>query len=457
MSKISKRRNTGRTRAAQEGPLYIGDHTVTRDMLTKSQKEADVIFGKWYYSKKSEKEHILRIGGGAGSGKTFLLKYLINSYGLDLSNCYVMAYTGQAVNVLRKNGILANTIHSTIMYVKDEPIVDKSTGKPIYRRGIMLTKPVFVPLKQIPPTIKLMIVDESSFLPDDLERILMRYNVPILEIGDPIQLPPVASKQVFNMETLDYFMDGVMRQDKNSGIFDFATRLRKGQNIDPSKYHDDLLFLHAQDTIEETFYRFYPFFKSADIIITNTNKQRQIITELYREEIIHADSPYPLAGERVICRQNNKQLFLDQYILTNGTIGTVLDDVGRSQIDKTTGTFYMDFQPDVTVDTGLYYDNLPCDSKYFRKPYGTPDELAFKRPGEKFEFAHAITCHLSQGGQYPTVLYMDAFNRDPDYQMRVRYTGATRAEQRLIFICAHSKYPGWSDMWHAGERSARLN
>lgn len=448
MSKQSKRRNSGMVKVAIEGPLYVGSDHITRDMLTKSQKEADAVFGKWYFSKKSEREHILRIGGPGGTGKSFLLKYLIEAYSLDLSNCYVMAYTGQAVNVLRRNGILANTIHSTIMRVRDEPVINKETGKPIYRRGVLLTHPVFVPVKQIPAKIKLMIVDEASFLPEELERTLMRYNVPILEIGDPIQLPPVGSKQVFNMDTLHYFMDGVMRTSTKSEIYDLATRLRRWEDIPMGDYHKEVRFLYSQQTIEDTFYRFLPFFRGSDIIITNTNKQRQDITDLYRREIIGTDNPFPLKGERVICRQNNKDMQLDQFFLTNGTIGTVLDDVGRSQIDKTAGTFFMDFQPDVVADTNLYYDNLLCDAKYFRKPYGTPDNLSYKRPGEKFEYGHAITCHLAQGGQYPTVIYLDSFNRDTEYQMRVRYTAVTRAENMLYFVCPYTKYPGWSDLKH---------
>lgn len=450
MSKVSKYKK--KSTEAPTGPLLVGDVKITRDMLTKGQKGADEVFGKWYFSKKDKEHQILRIGGGAGAGKTFFLRYLIDKYGFDQHNCYVMAYTGQAVSVLRQNGVMGNTIHSTITYPKEVPIIDRRTHTQVYRRGIPLTKLEFVPLKALPSSVKLIIVDEASFLPKDLEDVLKGYNIPILEIGDPIQLPPVASQQVFNEDVLDYFIEGVMRQNKDSEIYDLATKLRQHKNVDTRKYHKEVRFLYAQETIEETFYRFFPFFRDADIIITSTNKQRQIITDLYRQEILGTNSPFPIAGEKVICRRNNRALTLDQFNLANGTIGTCMDYVGRSQIDKRTNTFMMDFKPDILADTNLYYDNLICDAQFIKKPYGQSDDLAYKRVGEKFEYAHAITTHLSQGAAFDKVVFMDAFSHDQDYQARLRYTAVTRARQKLYYIAPHTAYPGWIDLRHTEER-----
>lgn len=438
-----------------KGSLLIGDEVITRDMLTTGQKEAEDIFKAWYFSKKSKSHQILRIGGGAGSGKSFLIRYLLDKYDFTQENCYVMAYTGQAVNVLRQAGVLAKTIHSSIMIPREEPVFDKSTGRPIKRNGIPLTKVTFKPMKSIPKSIRLVIVDEASFLPATLEDVLKRYNVPILEIGDPIQLPPVADKQVFTMDSLDFFIEGVMRQKADSELYRFATQLRTFQNIDTKEYHDEVLFLYAQPTIEETFHRYIPFFRSADIILTSTNKQRQVVTDLYRKEIIKTDSPYPREDERVICRHNNQLMMLDQFMLTNGMIGRSMCDVGRSMVDKKTRTFFMDFQPDVVAGSNLFFDNMICDAEYLQQPFGSNGMTSFKRPGEKFEYAHAITVHLSQGGQYDTVLYMDGFAPDLEYLMRRRYTGATRAKKRLFYILPYTKYPGWNDLGSIQERMMR--
>lgn len=455
MSKVTK---FAKKNVPTDGPLSIAAERISGESLTPAQREAEQIFRKWYRSKKTKKNQILRIGGGAGAGKSYWIHYIIEKYDLNLSNCFVMAYTGQAVNVLRQNGVMARTIHSTIMIPVEEPVFDKKTGDVITRHGVPLTKVRFRPVPSIPNTIKLVIIDEASFLPYKLEKILKRYNVPILEVGDPIQLPPVADEQVFTMNNLDYFMEGVMRQNADSEIFDLATKLRKCKNVNISKYCDDVRFLFAQQTIEETFYRFLPFFRDADIIITSTNKQRQIITDLYRREIIGTNSPFPREGERMICRKNNQELMLDQYMLTNGTQGYCMYDVGHSDRDKTTGTYIMNFKPDVVADDPeLYYDNLVCDEEFLQQPFGTANMVGFKHPGEKFEFAHAITTHLAQGSSYPTVLFMDAFCPDLEYLMRLRYTAVTRARERLWYIVPYSQYPGWCDLKNIEDRWRMLH
>lgn len=449
MSKVTK---FAKKSIQLEGALSIAEEKISGDTLTPAQREAESIFKKWFFSKKTKQKQVLRIGGGAGSGKSYLIRYLVEKYKFDMSNCFVMSYTGQSVNVLRQNSIMARTIHSTIMIPVEEPILNKQ-DEVITRHGVPLTRVRFRPVPSVPSTIKLIIIDEASFLPYKLEKTLKRYNVPILEVGDPIQLPPVADTQVFTMDTLDYFMEGVMRQNADSEIFHLATRLRKCKNINPAEYCDDVRFMFAQPTIEETFYRFLPFFRDADIIITSTNKQRQVITDLYRKVILGTNSPFPREGERMICRKNNQELMLDQYMLSNGTQGYCMYDVGHSDRDKKTGTYLMNFKPDVVADNPeLYYDNMVCDEEFLHKPFGSDSMVGFKHPGEKFEFAHAITTHLAQGAQYPTVLFMDAFSPDLEYLMRLRYTAATRAQERLWYILPYSQYPGWCDLKNIEDR-----
>lgn len=364
---------------------------------------------------------------------THFLKYLVDKYGWDRSECYVISYTGQSVNVLRNYGIMSTTIHSAFMIPQEERILDKN-GKPIMRRGIPLTSIKFRPVPYIPPSVQLIIVDEASFLPESLEDILRRYNTPILEIGDPIQLPPVGGKQVFHMDNLDYFIEGVMRQNANSEIYQLGTKFRHGELIDIYSYGNEVRFLHQQESIEGTFYQFYPIFKRADLIVTSTNKQRQVITDLYRKEVIGTNSPFPREGEKMICRRNNQTMSIGDFILANGTRGVCLRTVGGSMVDKSTHTYCMDFKPDVVGDTEQYFDNLICDTEFLQQPFGTNSMTSFQHPGEKFEYGHAITTHLIQGGSAPVVIFMDALSRDREYLNRLRYTAVTRATFRLYYM-----------------------
>jgi len=435
------------TKDKKVSSLLVGNKAkIKKSELTESQKAADEVFNNWWFHKNKERKQILRIGGPGGSGKSYLVRYIIEHYGFNESNCYVMAYTGQATNVLRQSGIMARTIHSSIMIPRDEPVLDKNTHKPIYRNGIPLTTVKFKPLKKLPKGIKLLIVDEASFLPLDMENTLKSFGIPILEIGDPIQLPPVSrDAQPFHLRNLDYIMTGSMRQKAGSELLDFCTRFRRLENIDTRQYHDDVLFLYAQPTLEETFWKFYPFFKSANVIVTADNKQRQVYNDLYREHILKTNSPFPIEGERMICRRNNHAMSLGQYTLVNGTQGICMRDVGRSMVDKGSHVFYMDFQPFTSTDPEEYYGDLMCDTDFLHRPYGV-DMFNQYKPGEKFEYAHAITTHLMQGAQEDTVMFMDTFKGDQEYLWRLRYTAATRAKKRLIYVIPYSHKPGWSDI-----------
>lgn len=420
------------------------------DDLTRSQREAYGMIRDWYQSRKTDRNKILRIGGLAGTGKSFLIRFLLEQFGFEEEDCFIVAYTGQAVNVLRQDGILAKTIHSTFFHAIEVPVT-REDGEPLIRGGIPVTRIQYTPIKHLPSTLKIVIVDEASFLPKYLETQISSYNVPILEMGDPVQLPPVAGEQCFHMDNLDYFMTDIMRQNRDSEIVQLATSIRNYEPVTLSNYGDEVKFLWAQEDNTSTFFRFRHLMKGSNIIISSTNKQRDEFTDLYRKHIIKTDSPFPVKGERMICRKNDWGLKLGQYPLTNGTIGKAVHTVGKSEQNPTTNTYTMDFQPDFITDD--YFDGLVCDSKFLRSKFGNKDMTYYERlnPGKKFEFAHVTTCHLAQGGGYETVMFLDSFNRDAEYHMRIRYTAVTRARKRLYFVLPYSiNHPGWTDLTFGG-------
>ena len=439
----------------EQSPLLLSNEHIDYTDLTEDQKRGADLFDEWFHSVKHKKsDMIFRLGGVSGTGKSFLIRYLIERYQFTAAECYVVAYTGQAVNVLRRSGVIAKTIHSTFMKVKDVPIF--KDGKPVYRRGIPLTRTKFTPIKKLPEEVKLIICDEASFLPEDLEKMMLGYNVPILETGDPIQLPPVAGKQCFHMGNLDWFMEDIMRQSLDSEIVRLSHAIRHYDPIDSREYGRDVCFLWAQEDLETTFNRYIPFIRGSDMIMALKNKDRRVLIDLYRDKIIKTTSPYPVKGERLICRQNDWTLTLGPYPLTNGTQGYAVHTVGKSEVDKATRSFILDFRPTFIDDD--YFDGLLCDSEFIRRPYGDKDaeEMCRYNPGKKFEFGHVITVHSAQGSSARTAMFFDSFLYDAEYHMRIRYTAVTRAEKRLYYILPyHNKYPGWTDLWRGGFRTIR--
>ena len=54
--------------------------------------------------------------------------------------------------------------------------------------------------------------------------------------------------------------------------------------------------------------------------------------------------------------------------------------------------------------------------------------------GHLFDFAYANTVHLTQGGQYRKVIYIEENVFDRDIQRRLNYTACTRATDQLIYV-----------------------
>ena len=58
----------------------------------------------------------------------------------------------------------------------------------------------------------------------------------------------------------------------------------------------------------------------------------------------------------------------------------------------------------------------------------------------KFEYAHVITTHLSQGSTYDSIVFVDRYLGyfDADYAARLRYTAITPARKRVVYVLDHN-------------------
>ena len=66
---VKKRKNPAK-------PLIVDNNHIPEDTLTHQQLEAYKIIKEWVYTKKNKKNMVLRIGGLAGVGKDYLLRFL---------------------------------------------------------------------------------------------------------------------------------------------------------------------------------------------------------------------------------------------------------------------------------------------------------------------------------------------------------------------------------------------
>lgn len=380
-------------------------------------------FHRWWHMRDKP---TFEISGAAGTGKTTLVKYILENEGIDIKEVLFVAYVGKATLPLEKNGLNAKTIHSAIcdmeiVYDRDEngKIITGENDKPILR-------PVFKRKPSLPSWVKAVVVDEGSMVPDWMCDWLISYGIPLIILGDLNQLEPVFGTSLF-LKNPDAILTEIMRQAKGSPIIELADKVLHGKMILPGKYgdNDEVNIITEQN-------EFTIDYKSADIMICAKNKTRKILNEFYRNVIYGRFGKYPIVGDRLICRKNNWTISnSDGVHLVNGMIGYVKD----VHLEKmTSGIMRIDFQPE-DFD-GCFYD-IDMDKKLFNKMDALEEDVMISKSFSNydiFEYGYCITCHLSQGSQYGNIIIKYEPVGSVKHRQRWLYTAITRAINKLTLI-----------------------
>ena len=385
--------------------------------LNEQQAQAIEALRKWWYNGNKQ---VFQISGAAGTGKTTLIRYLINEIKLEHDEVLFTAFVGKATLAMSRNGLNAKTLHSAICYCKDEPVLDEN-GNVVTEYNRRVTKRVFTRRRKIDPRIRLIVVDEGSMVPAKMADWLLKFKVPIIVLGDLNQLPPVIGDSFFLKEP-DVVLTQIMRQSSESPIPYFAQNvLQNGTKcLSPGlQIGNKINVLSKADITPE-------LLKDYDVIICGTNKTRNNLNTYIRERIYGRTQEYPVIGDKLICRENDWTFSVDDVYLINGLIGYVTDIDLESISDY---TMKIDFKPEfmdnefknVTLDR-IYMGLSPNDKKFYRSNY------------HKFEYGYAITCHLSQGSQYNRVLVFNESFGTAEERRKWLYTAVTRAIDKVTIL-----------------------
>ena len=413
-------------------------------VLTEDQTRARDLIAEWYINTDDQ---IFVLSGYAGTGKTFLIEYLVK-WVLKLkigSEAVFVSPTGKAAANLAKNGTLAGTIHSLI-YLRDEEDFDVDENGEIVEREEL----TFIKREKIDEKIKLIIIDEASMINEEVLKDLLSYGVKCLFSGDGAQLPPVNG--TCHLLTNPHFtMKEIVRQAADNPIIQVATLARKGEPIPYGNYQDKVCVIQKNALSQSERKR---LLLKADQVICGRNLTRnQLNDEIRKYKGIPKEVSLPIEGEKVICTLNDWEKPLDKgkkFFLVNGIIGTA-HDVKESVDDLATMEFqadFLDYGVKVPFDTGNF-----IEGKY-KHGYGqravtlsnglVVHEYSYERlrkmkavaeePIARFEFAYAVTCHKAQGSEFDFVIVFDeswAFGED---RARWLYTAITRAKEKLLLI-----------------------
>lgn len=371
----------------------------------------------------NDPEHLYLTNDYIVTHNTTLIRYAIDKLGIDLSEVAFIAYMGKAALQMARNGLPAQTIHSFI-YTYEKVVDTDEDGKILLTEsGKPKTKFVFTLKDHLPKKCQLIVLDEGSMVNGEIGKDILSFGIPVIVLGDLNQLPPVFGKPFF-LNNPNYILTKVMRQAENNPIVWLAHNVLNNETLKYGVYGKSSV-IRKSDLSEF-------MLNQSDIVLTCTNKLRYEINTLFRENIKNIRKlDIPNVGEKIICRKNNWSKSIDKSIfLTNGMSGTV----DYLDIESFNGKgLKIDFKPDFI---NKKFKNLTIDYKrLFATPNTNLDNDAFDFTREKFEFAYAITTHLSQGSQYGNVIFLNEKNTfDADTYRRLQYTAITRAQQTITIV-----------------------
>lgn len=366
------------------------------------------------------------IAGFAGSGKSTLIKFIIDALALNPEEdvAYV-SFTGKAAKVLRHKGCPnAMTAHKLLYHSKPTP-----SGK--FK---------FTPKRTLDKEFKVIVVDEISMLPKSLWELLLSHKVYIIACGDPFQLPPIDKNNDNHvLDNPHIFLDEIMRQAQESEIIRLTMDIREGR---PIKYQkgSEIMVIKPEEAVAGVY-------TWADQIITATNKKRKVINDYMRAAA--GRGPEPESGDKVICCRNCWDItdISGENALVNGTIGTIegLYKNSRSYPIYNFPNPVPIVTTEIRTENGEWFHGIDIDYKSLKEgvKFLTPqqefqiyrrDDLKGLEPIE-FNYGYAITGHRAQGSEWEKVLvFEERFPFDKEEHARWLYTACTRASNKLVLV-----------------------
>ena len=376
--------------------------------------------GDWI---RSPDKPFFYLAGYAGTGKTTLAKHFAAT--MD-GTVLFGAFTGKAANVMREKGCHEATTLHKLIYCSREKSVQflqglqdqlkaanteaerKEIRKAIRKEVETLEAPSFYLNPESPVRrASLLIIDECSMVDERMARDLLSFNTPILVLGDPAQLPPVKSAGYFTKGDPDFMLTEVHRQAGDSGILRLATMIRQGHTPSYGAHGNDALVVRREE-LDKTSVPHY------DQIIVGRNKTRTDTNRRLRQ-ILGRTSDLPEPGDKLVCLRNNHELGL-----LNGTIWQTLDAV------------VFDDRVGLTIECEGMVENVEAHAKLFR---GQKLEY-FERDREvqEFDYGYVLTCHKSQGSEWPRVIVFDESRFFRASAREWLYTAVTRANRELTLV-----------------------
>ncbi len=365
--------------------------------LTEEQKEAVV---------SAVNNRITVITGGPGTGKTTIIRAIIESFQKEESNVLVAAPTGRAAKrVEEATCYQASTIHRMLK-------IDPETGG-------------FVHDEHNPLKADAVIVDEFSMVDSFIFHALLKAisrHTRLIIIGDKDQLPSVGPGNVLRDIIVCGYFDVIylnrnFRQTKDSLIIDNAYRINNGESLIFRKFSEDLDFIFIKVSGEvqarEKVLRILEYYKND---YRFNSQDVQVLVPMYRGEAgidrlnvsiqeRFNQGPFIIRKERAAYKQWDKVMQLkNNYdkMVFNGEQGMI------SRFDLEAKKLHVDFD-------------------------GNLVEYAVSEL-EELTLSYAVSVHKAQGSEYDMLVLVLLPSHSIMLNRELFYTAVTRAKRRILLI-----------------------
>lgn len=451
-------------------PYYFCELGVTNKIITLSIEKfqtinSDVLFEISSFENKhnikfadSQKDAILGafengieiITGGPGTGKTTIIKCIIEIYENNGMKVLLAAPTGRAAKRMTEStGREAKTIHRLLeMGVSEDEnsFFGRGEGEPL--EGDVI------------------IIDEASMIDIMLMNSLLKaikLGTRVIIVGDVDQLPSVGPGNVLRDLINSNFikvvrLNEIFRQGKESMIILNAHRINNGELPYLNKKGGDFFFDNRENnesilqTILDLVNRRIPMFNSKwnkvkDIQILsptrkgilgieNLNNELQAILnppDKYKKERKFKDFIFRV-GDKVMQTKNNYSLKWNRIggYGDNEGVGVFNGDMGFIEsIDEENNTITVIFDD----ERRIVYDNVYV---------------------EELELAYAITIHKSQGSEFKVVITPTFMGSAFLMNRNILYTGITRAKELVVVVGSQKALKYMVDNTNSMERYSSL-
>lgn len=385
----------------------------TQNGIKKAEKELGFSYTKEQQEiiSKCCENSVTLISGQAGTGKSTILRGIVNAYSqYNIACCALSAKAAQ--RIFEATGHEASTIHRLLKYSNGE----------------------FSCNERFPIDCDVLILDEASMVNAEIFIALLtsvKEGTKLIICGDDEQLPPIGCGNIFHdLLKMNKYpcvrLTKILRQAEKSGIIKDSLQIR--QNCFPVASSDghiitgelqDMEYLFMEDRDKMRDYAIKIYLESIEkngidstIIITPCKKNRinstEEINKIIQSKLISSSSPSISYGK--------KEFRVGSKIIQR------VNDYDKTVFNGETGKI---------VNIKKSFDG----ESYALIDFGNGKRIEYTRADlASVELAYALTVHVTQGSGYDNVIILIDSTHFKLLDSCLLYTALTRAKQKCILI-----------------------